>query len=245
MQTNSIFQIIKKTESKEKVLEKIKKYTIYPKDYLHIVSLNPEIIVIASEQKKFEKVVREAQIKLVDGIGVVWAARTLGIKIGERIAGVDVMKDLLTMANDLRLRVLLIGGRPNLALRLAQCYRELYPQANFKGIEGIENIAIPTQSEEKELFSIVSAYKPHFVFVSFGSPEQELWIDRHKDKFSKMVCIGVGGAFDYEAGRVERAPSFLRSIGLEWLFRLLVQPWRWRSQLRLLQFIWLVIKEKF
>ncbi len=248
MQSTSIFKIISQTDDRANILEKIKKYTTNHKGFLHflhIVSLNPENLVMASQDNDFAEVIREAQIKIVDGVGVVWAARTLGIRVGERITGVDLMKDMLKVADDLRLRVLLIGGSPNLALNLADCYTRAYPEAKFMGAEGIKNIQKPSSDEELQLFSIVSDYKPHLLFVSFGSPEQELWLYRHKDKLKGMVCMGVGGAFDYEAGSVMRAPHLLRSLGLEWLFRLAIQPWRWRRQLKLIEFIRLVIKVKF
>jgi N-acetylglucosaminyldiphosphoundecaprenol N-acetyl-beta-D-mannosaminyltransferase len=82
------------------------------------------------------------------------------------------------------------------------------------------------------------------LFVAFGCPKQEFWISEHLDKIPVKVAVGVGGAFDYLSGKVPRAPSFMRSIGLEWLFRLIVQPWRIKRQLSLLKFVWLVVKEK-
>jgi len=91
----------------------------------------------------------------------------------------------------------------------------------------------------------VRRYKPHLVFVAFGSPYQELWIARHSNQFGKSVVMGVGGAFDYLSGHVYRAPEFIRKIGLEWFFRLLSQPWRWKRQLSLLKFIKLVLQEKW
>ena len=103
----------------------------------------------------------------------------------------------------------------------------------------------PKKEEEEAIFSIVRTARPNIVIVAFGSPEQELWLDRHNNKFSGIVCIGVGGAFDYFSGNIVHAPSIIRRFGLEWLFRLLIQPWRWRRQLRLIKFIWLVIKQKF
>jgi len=144
----------------------------------------------------------------------------------------------------MRLRVLLIGGRPNLAESLVNCYRVEFSQAKFKGVYGIKDIKNPQKKEEQEIFSIVADFKPHIVLVAFGSPDQELWLYRHRDQFKNCLCMGVGGAFDYLSGSIIRAPGFLRKIGLEWLFRLLKQPWRWRRQLRLIKFLWLVVKQK-
>lgn len=82
------------------------------------------------------------------------------------------------------------------------------------------------------------------LFVAFGAPKQEFWINENLDKIPVKIAIGVGGAFDYISGKVPRAPAFLRNMGLEWLFRLIVQPWRWKRQLAILEFTWLVFKEK-
>jgi len=240
---NKILGILITKQSKKDILEKIKKYFINPNGFLHIVSLNLENIIMAQEDKNFKKVIEAAQIKIIDGIGVVIAGRILKIEL-ERIAGVDLMLELIKIASQERLRLLLIGGKPNLANSLANCYQNQSPQAYFKGIYGIKDIKNPQKKEEQEIFSIVADFKPHIVLVAFGSPDQELWLYRHRDQFKNCLCMGVGGAFDYLSGSIIRAPGFLRKIGLEWLFRLLKQPWRWRRQLRLIKFLWLVVKQK-
>lgn len=237
---DKILKITIPKETKEDILYKIKKYIEKPTGFFHIVSLNPENLVVAGENKEFKKVLVTAQIKLIDGIGIVLASRLLGIKIGERVTGVEFMEDLVRLATERRLRVLLIGGRGNLADSLARCYQKKYREAKFKGIEGIRNIKNPLRSEEKKIFTIVSDFKPHLIFVAFGSPWQELWIKRHRNQFQNCIVMGVGGAFDFLAGEVPRAPIIIRRLGFEWLFRLVVQPWRWRRQLRLVWFSLLI-----
>jgi len=241
----TILGISIESQSKKQVLEKIKKFIASPRGFYHIVSLNPENLVLAQKNKSFKQTLETAQIKIVDGAGVVVASQILGVEQGQRITGGELMEELIELANSMRLRVLLLGGRPNLANSLADCYAKRFTEAKFKGVEGVRQIQKPKKIEEDELFSIVARYKPQVVFASFGSPYQELWLDRHSNKFDGMVCMGVGGAFDYFGGVVPRAPEFLRKIGLEWLFRLMVQPWRWRRQLRLIKFCWLVLKEKW
>ncbi len=232
-------------QSKKDILEKIKKYIEEPAGFFHIVSLNPENLIIAQENLEFKKVLETAQIKLIDGVGIVLAGRLLKIEAGERVAGVELMEELIKLAGKRRLRVLLIGGRGKLADDLANCYQKKFPEAKFLGLEGIKNIKNPSETEEKKIFSIVSDFKPHLVFVAFGSPEQELWLARHHRQFVGVVGMGVGGAFDFLAGKVPRAPAFIRRLGMEWLFRLLVQPWRLRRQVRLVKFLWLILKERF
>lgn len=230
--------------SKKEVLEKIKKYIGKPRGFFHIVSLNPENIVIALQSRTFKRVLRKASLAIIDGAGIELAARMLSLEAGERYPGVDLMNHLISHAGRMRLRVLLIGGQAKLALRLAQCYRRSYPKATFIGIQGFKNIKKPTVSEKRELYRIVRATKPQIVFAAFGSPSQEIWFEKHKRWFSKCVCMGVGGAFDYLSGAIQRPNKTIRAFGLEWLMRLVKQPQRWRRQLRLIKFMHFVIKQK-
>ncbi len=233
------------TESKQLVLEKIIKSLKQPSGFFHIVSLNPENLIIANQNEEFKKVVETAQIRINDGMGVVAASRWLEIEAGGRLTGVELMSDLIRQASIMRLRVLLIGGRPNLALRLAECYQQEFPEAKFLGTSGIKNIKNPEKEEEDKIFSIVGGFKPNIVFAAFGSPDQELWLARHNRQFAGTVVMGVGGAFDFLSGKISRAPVYLQKSGLEWLYRLVRQPWRWRRQTRLIKFTWLVLKQKY
>lgn len=232
-----------KGDSKNEVLEKIKKYISDPRGFFHIVSLNPENLILARKDEEFKKVIETAEIQIVDGVGVATAFRMLGIGVGERVTGVDLMEMLVDWAAKGSSTTMLIGGPDNLALELSVCYNRNYGQSSFIGLQGIRNIESPTQEEEREIFSIVTARRPRFVFVAFGSPAQEKWLYRNRASFQGVVCMGVGGAFDYLSGKVGRAPVAARRVGLEWLYRLVNQPWRWRRQLRLLKFIWLVAKQ--
>ncbi len=231
-------------DDKKIVLEKIKKYTKNPAGFYHIVSINPEIAVIAYRNPLFRKIVNTAQSQIIDGFGTILAGQILNFNLPPRLTGVDLMQEVIRLAVDRRLTVMLIGGKGNLADTLANCYNRQYFGAKFIGIEGIKNIARPTKREEERVFSIVSATKPRILLVAFGSPYQEIWLWRNKHKLRGIVCIGVGGSFDYISGRITRAPAFMRKLGLEWFFRLIRQPWRLKRQLRLIEFIYLVLRQR-
>jgi N-acetylglucosaminyldiphosphoundecaprenol N-acetyl-beta-D-mannosaminyltransferase len=245
MKSYKLLGISLEKQTKEAVLEKIKKAILSAKETLHIISINPENAVIFQTNKLFQEVVNTSQIHIIDGVGVKYACQFLGIKIGDKIAGVDLMLDMIKLADSMRLRVLFIGGRQKIALQLAECYSKKYPKAKFFGFEAIQNIKNPSKFEGKTLFSIVRDVKPHMIFAAFGSPEQELFFYRYRNEFQGSVCMGVGGAFDYLSGNIKRAPIFLQQLGLEWFYRLVTQPWRWRRQLRLLKFAGLIILQKF
>lgn len=242
---NKLFGITVEPLSKSSIREKIKKYLFSPSDMMHIISLNAENIVIAEKDSKFKKVLMKAQIKIFDGIGVYLIGLFLGCDFGHRIAGVDLMEELLAFASRERLRVVLIGGKKKVAEKVIECQKQQYPELNCVGIEGIVDIYHPTAQEEQRINSIVLEHKPNLIFIAFGSPFQEKWIDRHKDQFRGMVCMGVGGAFDYLSGTVPRAPFFFRRMGLEWIFRLFIQPWRIKRQVRLVSFVGIALREMF
>lgn len=242
--STNLLNITIKPYSKKEILEQIIFYIQHPRDFIHIVSVNPENIVIAQKNKNFLEVLNHAQIQIMDGIGVLLGSSIVGIKAGERLTGVDLMQNLLNINEKMPLRVAFLGGRGYLAENIAKCYQEKYPQSEFFGTQGIKKIQNPTAAEEDAIFSIVSAMKPHIIFAAFGSPYQELWFWKHKDKLQGAICIGVGGAFDFISGNIRRAPKFIRALGLEWLFRLIIEPWRWKRQLKLISFVYLIIKQK-
>lgn len=228
------------------VLEKIKKYLSAPPTFVHIVSINPENVVIAQQNDRYMEVCHKSDLALTDGIGVLLGAKLLGISIPERVSGSLLLPRLLDMAGSMSLTVLLIGSQANLADKIANCYSRAYPKANFIGIEGYKNIHIPTPEEEKRIEDIVRTRRPHFVFVAFGSPFQELWIYTHNKMLSTSICMGVGGAFDYLSGASKRPPSIINTLGFEWLYRLIREPWRIRRQLaRLPMYCALVLQQLF
>lgn len=245
METNKrILGINIRARTKNAILETIKIHIDNPRDFYHIVSLNPENLVIAQNNEEFKKVIETAQMVIIDGVGVVIAGQILGVPIGDRVTGVDLMHSLVNVANEKCLSVMLIGAKGNLADRLVNCYKTEFKQAKFVACEGFKDIVQPTKDEEERIFSIVASVRPRLIFVAFGSPFQEIWLWRNRERLQGSICMGVGGAFDYFAGNARRPPVLVRKIGLEWLFRLLHQPWRWKRQLRLLVFLKLVLKER-
>lgn len=240
MKEQKLLKIPVELKSLENNLEKILLYLDAPQGFFHVVSLNPENLVVAYDNEKFRNILSEGDIQLVDGVGIYLGGFLLGIQVPERTTGVDFMKEVLKTCKNRSLRVLFLGGRGDLAEEMANRYQNIYPSSFFKGISGISDIKHPTKEENEQIFSIVADYKPQILFVAFGSPYQEIWLHKHRDLLKRIICMGVGGGFDFDTGNVARAPVLIRKIGFEWLFRLLIQPWRWRRQLRLLRFIYLV-----
>jgi N-acetylglucosaminyldiphosphoundecaprenol N-acetyl-beta-D-mannosaminyltransferase len=197
-----------------------------------VVTPNPEMIVYASTHSDAKKVLREADIAICDGIGLYGAAQFLGIHLKERITGVDLMLKLCEEASTQGLSIGLLGGRAGVADRTAECLREKQKNLNVRFTGSDWDIkSFPKNGVD-------------LLFVAYGFPKQEKWISENLPILPVKMAMGVGGAFDYISGEVRRAPFFIRAIGLEWAFRLVREPWRAKRQVKLLNFIGLVIKEK-
>lgn len=210
----------------------------------HVISLNPETFIDMLRDKSFKELVAKTQTVIADGNGIVAAIRFLyGIEV-PHVTGVDAMGKLLDEAVGHSLPICLIGGKPKVADTIAQCYSKGKNSAKIASTIGYNDVFNRKPKEENEISTIVSSTRPRIVFVSFGSPQQELWIDRHSNLFSGALVMGVGGAFDFLAKKVVRAPSWIRSLKLEWLFRLVLEPWRIRRQWKLIAFVCYVLYYK-
>ena len=212
---------------------------IQAKSFRHIVSVNPENIVIASRDPSFAKIfIDRDSYCIADGVGTVLAARVLRMAPIVRQSGVDVMTSILESLNG-KQKVVLVGGSPGSAQRVAEYSHVKYGDTLAFGVLG------DVDKNDPQLIERVVLEKPDVLFVAFGSPFQEKWIDTHRDALSGVVCMGVGGAFDFIAGKVPRAPVWMQRIGCEWLFRLACEPWRIVRQTRLIVFVILLFMSRW
>lgn len=227
---------------KEEVLEYIIRSLERTGEKYYVVTPNPEILVIAQKDSYYKKILNGAKLILPDGVGVVFAGKLLGLGLKERITGVNLMESLCERVAEKPITIGFLGAGPGVAHSTAECLIEKYPglKVVFAQEEWEKNGA------ETRLVNNSSAYKTiDILFVAFGSPKQEIWIYENLDKLPVRVAIGVGGAFDFVSGKVRRAPVFMQKMGLEWLFRLIIQPWRIKRQLSLILFIYFVIRDLF
>lgn len=217
--------------TEEGVLRKIRQRIASGKKTF-LVTPNSEFIVFAQKNPWFRAILNQADLAVPDGVGLVWAGRLLGRPIRARISGADLAKELLKLAQENRWRVGVIGARRGEKIERGELIKRLqaeYPTAQIFSLE-----ETPNWQERKW----------QLIFACQGMGEQERWLRDNLDQTNALVFIGVGGALDFLTGFVPRAPKWIRKVGLEWLYRLFRQPWRWRRQLRLIEFIWLVIKER-
>lgn len=213
----------------------------WPGGTLLVGTPNPEQVVLSRNNEFFRSFLGKLDILLPDGVGLVAASRLLGLRWGfaplrQRITGVDVAKGLVDSAiQSPRFVVMVVGGR------------DLH-SPKWEWVEGYRDVSNPTEGETNTIHEAITEVKPDVVCVAFGAPFQERWLLENEAVLKKegvKVAIAVGGAFDMLSGRINRAPRFLRNLGLEWLYRLYKEPWRWRRQLSLFSFAWLTVVSLF
>jgi N-acetylglucosaminyldiphosphoundecaprenol N-acetyl-beta-D-mannosaminyltransferase len=194
----------------------------------YIVTPNPEFVMLARQDEEFKNILNQADIAIPDGFGLVLASWWLGDKIPERITGVELVWELARLAEKKNYSLYLLGGKEGIAESAQGKLKEKFPNLRIVGAEvGMSNQEFRIMNYE--LVERINKVEPDILFVAFGQGKQEKWIYHNLPKLNSVkLAVGVGGTFDYLAGRVFRAPKILRRLGLEWLWRLIVEPWRWK-----------------
>lgn len=206
-----------------------------------ILAVNPEKVVRAQQDQTLLTQLRNAALVIPDGIGVVFAARLLGISCTERVPGSELMPLLCQRAALKGYKVFLFGASPEVVSRAAQVLRQRFAGLKIVGIQH----GYVKEDDMPVMIAKINSVRPDLLFVALGSPKQEMWIARYLPELKVNVCQGVGGTFDVLAGRVKRAPLFFRTIHLEWFYRLLSQPSRILRQTALPRFAYEVLKCRF
>jgi N-acetylglucosaminyldiphosphoundecaprenol N-acetyl-beta-D-mannosaminyltransferase len=199
--------------------------------FLHAATAN-----LAFENSAYCAALGRCDLLLNDGIGVRWAARRSGVALPENLVGTDLLPQLLQAATR-PLRLYLLGGAPGVAERAAACISSRFPIAQVVGVA--DGYFAP--AEEHRVIEQIRRLAPDLLLVGMGNPRQELFIDRHVPHLGCKVAMGVGGLLDHYAGRLRRAPRWVRRLGLEWLQLLIQQPHKWRRYLLgIPKFLWRV-----
>jgi N-acetylglucosaminyldiphosphoundecaprenol N-acetyl-beta-D-mannosaminyltransferase len=199
----------------------------------HLVTTpNPEMLVLADRDARFRDALRGADLAIPDGVGLLYVARLKGTRLPERISGADFTDDIAAIAEEQGAAVYLLGGREGVAKRAAAALRKAHPALKVVGAESGGTVHADDAGDpciDSAIMDAIKAAAPQVLFVAFGHGAQEKWItSAMKALPSIRLAMGVGGTFDFLSGDVPRAPSVLRKAGLEWLWRLLRQPWRLR-----------------
>jgi N-acetylglucosaminyldiphosphoundecaprenol N-acetyl-beta-D-mannosaminyltransferase len=211
-------------------------------------TVNPEFIMMAQRDAAFMSVLQRTALNVPDGAGVLWAARRRRRPLQERVPGIDLMVKLCGIASAHGWRAYFLGARPGVAERAAAAMALQFPGMMVAGTFA----GSPAEGEAPAIVERIRNAKPHMLFVAYGAPAQDKWLARHlalcrdgAQGFREgLVGMGVGGAFDMVAGLQKRAPAWMQDANLEWLYRLVKQPWRIKRQTALLRYVAGVLVER-
>ncbi|TFD36246.1 glycosyltransferase [Cryobacterium sp. TMT2-10] len=189
------------------------------------VGVNAAVCNLAATDRGFRKVLRGADLRYPDGQSIVWASRLLGAGLPERIATTDLINPLAAVAAERGKRIFLYGSKPGVAARAAARLREANPGLVIDGRAGYT-----APGEVLQVIDEINAFKPDLLFVGLGDPMQQYWIEAHRHQLNAHVILTCGGLFDWASGDNRRAPRWMLSSGLEWLWRLMLEPRRLASR---------------
>jgi len=202
-----------------------------------VATVNMEYVMAAQRNATFRQCLNECALTTADGAGIVWATRYLGRPAPERVTGTDLLPALAQRCAERGYRLYLLGAAPGVAEAAAQRLQQLAPGLQVAGTYA----GSPAPAEEEAMLARIAGSDADILCVAYGAPAQDLWIMRNRARLSVAVAMGVGGAYDFIAGKQRRAPLWMRHAGLEWFYRLYREPWRWRRMLALPQCTILVI----
>ena len=229
--------------TKEEAVAILKKYL--DSDFAHqVVTPNPEFIMAAQRDEEFKEILNNSSLAIADGFGLKLASWYLKQPFKERIAGVDFIRSLTQLLQNEKKSIYLLGAGAGVAKEAAQKLKKQYFHLKIVGAESC--LKNNKMISDEEIIRNINLKSPQVLLVAFGAPKQEKWIARNLSKLNTIrIAMGVGGAFDFISGRVKRAPVLIRKLGLEWLFRFIIQPWRVkRIFTAAIKFPWAVIKSR-
>jgi N-acetylglucosaminyldiphosphoundecaprenol N-acetyl-beta-D-mannosaminyltransferase len=196
-----------------------------------VVAINPEKLIKADKDPKLKELLNSAAIQIPDGVGVLLASKLKGGHIRSRVTGIDLMQSICQRAAEKNYRVFLLGAKPGVAEKAGSILMERYKGLSITGVQD------GYFKEDKEAIDKIKGASPDIVFVAMGSPKQEYWIKKNMEEIGASLYMGVGGSYDVICGNIERAPQWMCSAGLEWLFRLIKEPWRYKRMIVLPGFL--------
>lgn len=201
-----------------------------------VVTLGTEMVMHAQRDADFRAIINASALSLCDTVGLLAVARRRGAPLRDRVAGVELIESLCRGAASEMLPVYFLGGEEGVAADAAAILEVRFPGLKIAGTRS----GYFTPEETPAIVEAIRASGAKLLFVGMGSPSQEFWLAGHLRESGCGAGIGVGGSFDVIGGRIARAPQLVRRLGLEWLYRLVTEPRRWRRQLALPRFVWLM-----
>ncbi len=218
----------------EQTINRIQQYIEGRKPRM-VITLGTEMVMMAQKNEEFISVVNGCDLICADAVGIVWALRRKGFPIEEKVAGIDILEKLCSLSGTKGWRLYFLGAGEGIAEEAVQNLQKRYPDMIVAGVSH------GFFTDDDAIVEKIRASSPDILFIALGSPKQEFWFVKHGEKLGVPVGIGVGGSFDVLSGKLKRSPQWMIKFGLEWLYRLYLQPWRWKRMLVLPLFVFNVL----
>ncbi|MBD2447498.1 WecB/TagA/CpsF family glycosyltransferase [Nostoc sp. FACHB-152] len=230
----------------DEVIEQIVKHTVASGKPEYVVTPNAMHILLLQKDAEFHNIYSKSFLVVPDGVSLLWAAKFLKTPLQGRVNGTDLFEKLCAVAAQKGLKVFLLGGRPGAAQKAKEVLEARHPNLAIVGTY-CPPYGFESQPEELDFInSQIKAASPDILFVGLGAPKQEKWIAANYLELGVPISVGIGVSFELVANMVRRAPVWMQKTGLEWLFRLIVEPQRlWKRYIvGNPTFIWLVLKQR-
>ncbi len=205
-----------------------------------IITANPIMVMSALENAAYLEMMKKADLIVPDGTGVVWAANYVGNPVAERVTGFDLIQNLMRLGQSNGWKIFLLGASPEIIEAAANRLKEQYPNLQLVGYRD----GYFKSDEDQKIIENIRSHNPDILLVGRSADTQEPWIAKYKEQLQVPVIMGVGGSFDVMSGKLKRAPKLFQMLRLEWFYRLLQEPWRYKRMLVLPKFAMKVIREK-
>ncbi|AOT73232.1 N-acetylmannosaminyltransferase [Geosporobacter ferrireducens] len=205
-----------------------------------IYTPNTEIVMAAQQDPILLDAIKAANLVIPDGIGLIYASKILNKGLKERVTGVDLMGEVLSYCNQHGKSIYILGGKPGIAEVACKNIQIKFPEICISGF----NDGYFQENETAAVIEKINQSNVDILFVGLGAPKQEKWIFQYRDKLKAKIAMGVGGGVDIWAGTVKRAPEVYQKLGLEWFYRLLKEPWRYKRMMSLPKFMIKVLFSK-
>lgn len=208
----------------------------------HVV-INASKVNLMEADPELASIVNECPLINADGASIVWAAKKLGVPLGERVTGIDLFQRLVGLASEKGYRIYLFGAKEEVVTKVKAIFEDRYPGIQIAGYRN----GYFTEVDEPQIVSDMAASGADMMFVAFSSPKKEYWVHKYIDQIGIPFVMGVGGSFDVVAGVTDRAPTWMQKHGLEWFYRFIQEPGRlWKRYIiGNLKFVALTYKYKF
>ncbi len=197
----------------------------------YITTPNPEICLLGYNNKSYRRIHLNSFVSIPDGYGLKLGARILGNKLVQTTTGADLCQEIIKLAEQNNYSILILGGKQSIGQRAINLIAQKYPRLKIKYLNG-GNFDKEGNSDQDDIINKINEISPDIIFVCLGAPKQEYFIANNMEKLATKLMIGAGGSIDFIAGEIKRAPNLMRRLGLEWLWRLIHEPWRWKRILK-------------